>query len=161
MREMNKEERRQFLKEMGADVSHPDKGNGKSTDRVSAESSKLDRAMNELRGRLSLAENQTLEVRKVMKAYLKKKQTLMEKAKRQDQSARRRLRSEMQKLRKDTEKRLARTLTYEQLEKYRKYEEEQKETMKSERGSKSGNHSSSGRTGGGMGGRRGGMGRGF
>ena len=161
MREMNKEERRQFLKEMGADVSHPDKGNGKSTDRVSAESSKLDRAMNELKGRLSLAENQTLEVRKVMKAYLKKKQTLMEKAKRQDQSARRRLRSEMQKLRKDTEKRLARTLTSEQLEKYRKYEEEQKETMKSERGSKSGNHSSSGRTGGGMGGRRGGMGRGF
>jgi len=159
MKEMSEEERLQFLGGMGVDVSRPEKGEG--SDRVFARSTELDKVMDDLKGRLSLAENQTLEVRKTMKAYLDKRQTLIEEAKGQDQSDRRRLRSEMQKLREDTEKHLAKTLTSEQLEKYRKYEEEQRETMKSQRGSKSGNRSGSNRTGGGMGGRRGGMGQGF
>ncbi|MBE9536426.1 MAG: hypothetical protein IMF07_04535 [Proteobacteria bacterium] len=158
MKEMSEKERLQFLKEMGVDVSRPEKGKG--SDRVSARSTELDKVMGDLKGRLSLAENQTLEVRKIIKAYLDKKQTLMEEAKGQDQSAKRKLRSEMQKLREDTEKRLAKTLTSEQLEKYRKYEEEQRETMKSERGSKGGTRSGAGKGGhgGGMGRRGGGMG---
>ncbi len=159
MKEMGEEERLQFLKEMGADVSRPKKGEG--SDRVSARSTKLDKVMDDLKGRLNLTEVQIPEVRNIMKENLDKKQALFEKAKGQDRSAKRSLRSEIQKLQEDTEKRLAKVLTSEQLEKYRKYEEEQRKTMKSERGSKGGNRSGSGKGGGGMGRRSGGMGWGF
>lgn len=161
MSEMSEEERLRFLKEMGVDVSRPKKAEG--SDQGSARSTKLDMVMNDFKVRLNLTEAQIPEVRNIMKAHLDKKQTLLEKSKGQDRSAKRALRSEMQKLREDTEKCLAKVLSSEQLEAYKKYEEEQKETMKSERGSKGGNRSGSGKggRGGGMGRRSGGMGWGF
>ncbi len=104
--------------------------------------------MKKLGSYLALSPSQAKKVRPIIQDQINKKRDLLEKKGKGDREG---LRTELQMIQQNTERLLANILTPEQLKRYRKFQEEQQEEIKSQRnkGGGKGNRGGGGRRGGG------------
>lgn len=92
-----------------------------------------DQMISDLKERLSLSEEQAAQIRPIMEEQVEKRRALHEKYKGQGKSARRSMRNEMQKSRGDMEARLEAILSTEQMDEFRKFQDERRKSRPGKR----------------------------
>ena len=91
-----------------------------------------DQVLSEMKERLNLAAEQEIKVRPIIERSVRERRTILEKCKEQDHPDIFSVRREMRELEKSVEKRLAEILTKEQMEEYRRIQEERDLEKRSE-----------------------------
>lgn len=109
----------------------------KNAKRGSTPEERLEKTMPELKQLLTLSDEQEAQVRTFYQDYYDKLQALRDTSQGKSKSDREKYREERQNLRDELEAQLDTTLTKEQMEKYRKYQEERRKEMRKKRGGSS------------------------
>lgn len=96
-----------------------------------------DQMLSNLKERLSLSEEQVTQIRPIVEEQIEKRRAIHEKYKDEGRSGRRSMRDEMQKTREDMETRLEAILSTEQMDAFRKLQDERRKNRSGKRGNRS------------------------
>ena len=96
--------------------------------------------MAQLKERLKLTKDQEPKVREILKAQNEKRRAIFEKTRARETPDRQGMREEMQKLQQETDKQLGRILTKDQMEAYKKFQDEMRQRGPGGRGGFRGSH---------------------